>query len=224
MRTERVTYRGIVFTRYPDSPRRHHRVYFWPSKSQRDKGVGALHVEVYKAEVGPVPDGWHVHHKDEDTLNNSAGNLEALPAGEHSALHVAIDGGWGAFDLAHMDRMRELAKAWHSSPEGLAWHSEHGRETWIGRERKPAGTCTGCGTELLSFHPDRNGDRWCSRKCFMLAAYHSGKYGKEKTCPWCNLGFFSKSGKTTYCSRTCAQRARRTAEGKRVEPDGGRPA
>jgi hypothetical protein len=226
VRTERVTYAGIVFTRYPDSPRRHHRVYFWPSRSWRVKGIGALHVEVYKAEVGPIPDGWHVHHKDEDPLNNNPGNLEALPAGEHSALHVAIDGGWGAFDPDHMDRMRELAKAWHRSPEGRAWHSEHGRRSWDGREAVDVGSCAGCGDPVTSkIGPREGARRWCNRACWVRTAEREKRYWHDAVCPNCGVAFKQRPGqaKPETCSRGCGQALRRRRESG-LEPDGSGPA
>ena len=231
VRTERITYQGIVFTRYPDSPRRHHRVYYWPSRTWRDKGVGALHVEVYKAEVGPIPDTWHVHHKDEDTLNNAAWNLEALPAGEHSALHVAIDGGWGAFDLAHMDRMRELAKEWHRSPEGRAWHSEHGRQTWVGREAVDVGLCAGCGQPVKSkMGPRKDGRHWCSRNCWVRVAEREKRYWHDAECPVCGGEFKQRPrqkagpGKPETCSRACSQELRRRRRKAGLEPPGSRAA
>jgi len=39
--------------------------------------------------VGPIPDGWEVHHRDRDPSNNDLANLECLPPAEHHALHDA---------------------------------------------------------------------------------------------------------------------------------------
>jgi hypothetical protein len=225
MRTDRVEYNRLAFTRYPDSDRRHHRVYYWPTKTWRDRGVGALHVEVYRHEVGDIPDGWHVHHKDEDTLNNAASNLEALPAGEHSALHVAKDGGWGAFDVAHMDRMRELAKEWHASDAGREWHREHGRKSWEGREVVDARPCSGCGKPLRSRKAAAQRediDHWCSTRCFMRVAERDKRYWHDAICPICGAEFKQRPGqaKPETCSRSCGAylRSRRKAS---LEPSGG---
>lgn len=55
---------------------------------QRD-GV-RLHRVVWERHNGrPVPDGFHVHHRDEDRSNNAADNLELLEGAEHLALHAA---------------------------------------------------------------------------------------------------------------------------------------
>lgn len=56
------------------------------------------HREIYKREIGPIPDGWHIHHRDEDKLNNRPDNLEALPWPEHKRRHVKhwrdVSGRW----------------------------------------------------------------------------------------------------------------------------------
>jgi hypothetical protein len=45
------------------------------------------HRVIYESTQGPIPGGWHVHHIDGDSLNNSPSNLQALPPGEHSRIH-----------------------------------------------------------------------------------------------------------------------------------------
>lgn len=221
MQRQRVVYNGIVFTRYPDSDRRHHRVYFWPTKTQRERGVGALHVEIYKSEIGPIPAGWHVHHRNGDSLDNRSENLEVLPPDEHAAHHASLNGGWGRQDEEHMERLRELAKAWHSSPEGRAWHSENGKRAWEGREKQEAGNCFGCGEPVRSYFPERNGRRWCSRACIAKWEYREGIGAVEKECAHCGTPFWSKSrGRARYCSRSCAARDRPRSESGRLEPRG----
>ena len=39
---------------------------------------------------GPIPKGWHVHHKDENTLHNHWDNLQRMPAGKHRTLHAQL--------------------------------------------------------------------------------------------------------------------------------------
>ena len=49
-----------------------------------------LHREIYAKHHGPIPDGWHVHHKDHDKSNNDPSNLEARPKsgpGNHQSQH-----------------------------------------------------------------------------------------------------------------------------------------
>jgi len=55
------------------------------------------HVVAWEAVHGPLPEGWHVHHKDEDKQNNEPDNLEAMDALTHKRIHsgcVLRDGVW----------------------------------------------------------------------------------------------------------------------------------
>ena len=44
-----------------------------------------LHIDVYAAEYGPVPDGWEVHHIDYNLDNNAPENFEAWCKDRHGA-------------------------------------------------------------------------------------------------------------------------------------------
>lgn len=81
VRVEVVVFDGYRYRRYPDSPRRAHRVYF-------TRAGELLHRAVWKKHRGPVPEGWHVHHKEgagHDTTDPD--DLECLPPSEHHAKH-----------------------------------------------------------------------------------------------------------------------------------------
>lgn len=45
------------------------------------------HDMVWEENNGPIPEGYQVHHVDEDKTNNGIGNLELLTALEHKRLH-----------------------------------------------------------------------------------------------------------------------------------------
>lgn len=47
-----------------------------------------VHRAVYQAIRGELAPGMVVHHKDENRQNNALRNLEAMPRGEHTALHA----------------------------------------------------------------------------------------------------------------------------------------
>lgn len=51
--------------------------------------AGYLHRIIYQSEVGPIPPGHVVHHRDGNQENNVPENLEAMPVAEHMALHWA---------------------------------------------------------------------------------------------------------------------------------------
>lgn len=46
-----------------------------------------LHTMIYKIFIGPVPEGFGVHHVDGDKTNNCLYNLELISLGNHARLH-----------------------------------------------------------------------------------------------------------------------------------------
>ena len=131
VQVEAVERYGIIFRRYPNSANAAHRRYYNPGGRQIAAGVDSLHREVHKREIGPVPHGWHVHHIDGDTSNNSASNLVSLPPGKHIEITVAgwraRGGSWRDRDalVEHLAAIRPRASEWHRSDEGREWHREH---------------------------------------------------------------------------------------------------
>jgi hypothetical protein len=47
-----------------------------------------LHRLAYELMVGPIPDGFDIHHRDGDKLNNAPANLEAIEMRAHRRLHA----------------------------------------------------------------------------------------------------------------------------------------
>jgi hypothetical protein len=43
-----------------------------------------LHRRMWEDARGPIPDGWDIHHLDEDKLHNTLDNFECLPKPEHT--------------------------------------------------------------------------------------------------------------------------------------------
>lgn len=82
---ETIEYGGKEWRRYPDSRTRTHRVYFQRHEHWKEPPV-FLHRKIYEDNFGRIPNGYHVHHKDGNPLNNSPDNLEALPAKVHNRL------------------------------------------------------------------------------------------------------------------------------------------
>ncbi len=205
---ESTTFQGITFRRYPDSPHRSERVYFVPSGSHRAQGVGRLHEEVWKAEHGPIPPGHHVHHVDHDPLNNDPGNLVLMTAEEHRAHHeadpehraIVRSPEWAE----HLDAIRPLAAAWHSTEDGRAWHREHGREVMDARPLLAA-TCVQCGRRFESKLPLR----FCSNACKSAWRRAAGVDDEIRQCAWCGADFTAnRYSRTRYCSRSHATKAR----------------
>jgi uncharacterized protein YbdZ (MbtH family) len=43
-----------------------------------------MHRYIWEAEIGKIPDGWDIHHKNEKKFDNEVSNLECLPKAEHT--------------------------------------------------------------------------------------------------------------------------------------------
>lgn len=89
---------------------------------------------------GPIPDGFEIHHKDENKANNDISNLQMVTGPWHRSFHQSkrlMDPEYQARNRAFMEKIRPLASKWHGSPEGLEWHRLHGLNM---RKRKLNGT------------------------------------------------------------------------------------
>jgi hypothetical protein len=171
-----------------------------------------LHRRIWIDHNGEIPSGYAVHHKDGDWRNNDISNLEIMPIQQHMRLHM-LDR-WS--DERHAARFRDglkaarnAAKAWHASPEGLAWHSANGKAAWDGRSRvKSLVKCEKCGGDIHTYFLTRT--RFCSRKCGRNNSYRV-HFSSDRKCAHCGDAFVAnKYRKTAFCSRTCSNRARVT--------------
>ena len=207
-RVESVVCNGITFRRYPDSERASDRYYFRPHAGHIRNGIEALHREVWKSVHGPIPEGHHIHHVDHDAGNNDPSNLVCIPDAEHRAHHG--DDPLSDAQRAHLDRVRGLAAEWHRSPEGRAWHVEHGRRTYADRRPEPF-ECQQCGRTYESRNRG-DGTRFCSNKCKAAWRRASGVDDVQRICERCSAEFtINKYKRTRYCSQSCGARSRRGA-------------
>lgn len=194
-----VEFNGIKFRRYPNASQRSDRVYYRPHAGHIRGGVGYLHQEVWKAHNGPIPEGYHVHHKDGNPLNNSINNLELMIESEHLSMHGKDGGEAGRW---YLDKYRKKAAEWHRSPEGRRWHQEHARRTWKKRIPIPK-NCDECGSAFESI-TRRDNDRFCSNACKSRWRRASGLDDETRHCVVCKAEFrVNKYSETQTCSRSC---------------------
>ena len=81
-----IIYNGQRYVRNPNTTRRQHRVYYWKHDKWKTIPV-ALHRQIYKDEVGEIPEGFCIHHKDHNTFNNDVSNLECMSAADRARKH-----------------------------------------------------------------------------------------------------------------------------------------
>lgn len=187
---DRITYRGVVYTRSKGRP--------YYSAPRGHDGESLLHRQIYADHHGPIPDGYLVHHADHDKSNNDPSNLVALTRKEHAAEH-RNDELWSSDEWqAHLTEIREKATEWHRSDEGRAWHREHGRKVWEGRERfdKP---CEHCGSV---FPAATRRARFCGRNC--IAAARRRRVRVVSECAECGKPFEqSEALRQVTCGPSC---------------------
>jgi hypothetical protein len=206
--SEAIEFKGIVFRRYPNSRLTSHRNYYRPHSAHCAAGVQALHQEIWKAAHGPIPEGLEIHHKDGNPLNNALSNLEPVTKAEHVQKHLERgDYAPSSKQLVHLAKVRHMTKAWHSSPEGLAWHSTHSKEIMANRVKTPR-PCQECGKEFLALWKKA---KFCSGLCAGRARRKDPANWVEKTCVVCLTSFQifkceesrSNRKRQLTCSKVC---------------------
>jgi hypothetical protein len=119
-----------------------------------------LHRAVWEAHNGEIPEGWHVHHRDNDRSNNSIENLALMNGTAHLEYHSSM-GDKLPRQRKHMASINNLAKAWHGTEEGWKWHSQHAKET-AAKIMPREYVCTYCGVAFMSKgYGRKTGNRFC---------------------------------------------------------------
>ena len=125
---ETIVFNGVTYRRYPEAARQSDRDYYRAGAADIMAGAPrTLHRAVYEYYHGPIPEGYHVHHKDGDLNNNSPENLEIIEAGEHSTLHHL---GRKVTNFRPNPEGLRKAAEWHRSPEGHRWHTRNSYQ-WL---------------------------------------------------------------------------------------------
>ena len=154
-----IEFNGLKFYRRPDDG-------YYYRKYPR---TIYLHRYVWEFHNSKIPSNYHIHHIDENKDNNDISNLELISDSEHSK-HHAITNEWitSGKSTKVLKDVSHLAKEWHGSKEGLAWHSEHGKKTWENRTIY-CKMCEYCNNEYGTYY--KNKSKYCSDKCKNLHRY-----------------------------------------------------
>lgn len=119
-----------------------------------------LHRYVWEQENGPIPRGWHVHHKDHDRSNNDPDNLVAMPAGKHMEYHYE--------EYTSRTDERQCASCgatvYRKQRGGRAFQCRRCTRRAADRKRSQnIVVCEVCGTEFTT-----RAGRFCSQRCVNL--------------------------------------------------------
>lgn len=191
-----IEFDGIRF--YPDQKG------YWIGQRKDSKKPVRLHVYVWEHYNGPVPDGYHIHHKDLNPDNNEISNLEAIEKGEHLRYHAQFQNvEWARANLAK--NARPAASEWHRSEEGRQMHREmyeiHTRPLW---DKKVSLKCEVCGKEFEAPELMRKKARFCSNNCKAQYRRDVGIDNVERPCEICNTTFWTnKYAPKRFCSEQC---------------------
>ena len=167
-----------------------------------------LHRAVWEFHNGEIPNGYHIHHKDENRHNNDINNLELVYKSDHLSHHMSKE---ERKEVARESIKKAIATApeWHRSAEGREWHSAHGKEAWEHREPITY-TCVQCGKTFQTKNIYGKGvNQFCSNNCKSAYRRASGVDNEERTCPVCGKTFVvNRYSKNITCSRECGRERR----------------
>lgn len=168
-----------------------------------------LHCYVWRFYNGDIPNGYHVHHVDENKKHNDIENLRCVPGTLH-VKHHSCERAVKDYDSICKNLIENAvpkASEWHRSAEGRSWHSEHAIETTRKMKEKEF-VCQFCGKPF--FRKPLGTNRFCSNNCKTAARRKSGIDDETRICKVCGKEFRCNKYQTNkYCSHECAAYFRR---------------
>jgi hypothetical protein len=176
--------------------------YFLCAKPTHGKRM-RLHRAVWEHYHGAIPNGHHIHHKDENKDNNELENLELLGESDHMKWHrLNMDAEKRAqLILSLAEKARPMASEWHGSDAGKEWHKKHYERFKDRLHQQHVGMCVQCGKEFSS---SSSISRFCSNNCKSAYRRKMGFDNIIKKCEGCGNEYIAnKYASTKYCSAVC---------------------
>jgi hypothetical protein len=159
-----------------------------------------LHRAVWEYHNGPIPKGFHVHHKDNNRANNSLENLELLSHTDHAKLHMQ-DPERIKTSKKNIEIARIAASQWHKSEAGRAWHREQYQQVKKLLHAKTEKQCDQCGKLFKGIGHQRFCHSNCKQKFRRIHCIDN----ETRNCKVCNKPFQTNMyGKIAHCSKSCA--------------------
>ena len=173
-----------------------------------------LHVYIWEKENGPVPNGFNVHHVDEDKMNNDISNLKLLSVHEHQHLHskerFAKNPEW---EKRFIEQGQKCAKKWHGSEAGHEWHKLHFQKNKDALFREREVICEYCGKKFIAHIGKKH--HFCSGNCKSAYRRKMGYDNETRKCIICGKEYVCiKYSKGRTCSKECSGKLRHLRKNK----------
>lgn len=163
-----------------------------------------LHIYVWEKHNGEIPKGFHVHHLDKDKSNNNIDNLTILSGSKHSSLHGIENSEIHRENF--IKHAHPAAKVWHSSPDGLEWHKQHGIEVAKATftEKTGSAICLNCGDVFHCYEAIESRSHFCTNACKSAWRRKEGLDNEKRICRYCGNEFeTNKYSDVGCCSKSC---------------------
>jgi len=182
---------------------------YYQSSDKKSK-YRLLHRRIWFDHYGEIPKGYVIHHIDHNWKNNDISNLQLLEKRKHASEHTKELFKNPEYARKVKDALRlnqKLCNAWHSTEEGLKWHSDHGRNSWKDRKKINI-VCSTCGKQCKKHSAGYQKNRYCSSQCRQKSNVKN-YFTDKRHCLLCKKEFMANRHKTTtYCSRLCSNKHR----------------
>lgn len=161
---------------------------------------------IWENEVGPIPDGYEIHHIDRNPTNNDLSNLACISAKEHIEIHRQElsdeEKVWARENLSKNARPKALE--WHRSDEGREWHRQHVLQNRANGCYQHELICSNCGKHYIGEPYSNTSNHFCSNRCKTAFRRKSGVDDEPRVCECCGKMFMANKRKgVKTCSKEC---------------------
>lgn len=180
---DEILYNGVRFTKFG-------KYYRSPRKF--------LHRAVWEDANGPIPEGFHVHHKDGNRENNALENLDMVEGSKHLSEHHKGHGRRPVAALA-------AVVIWRQTEEGKKHLSMMGLRNHHYMRVMRSFKCDCCGKDFIK--QDTGINRFCSNNCKSKWRRDNRLDWIAAVCEFCGNNFeTNKLRPAKCCSRSCGKK------------------
>lgn len=164
------------------------------------------HRWIWENEVGPIPEGWVVHHINHNPSDNRLENLLPMSWEAHSEYHSQLEENRASAAALLAEHARAGWERWRKSPEGEAELRDRMASTMARLNQQHEDmVCSYCGvTYQRKAWVWKRETSFCSPNCQNQYRRKSGKDDVDRNCEVCGTTFRThKRMGGRSCSKTC---------------------